>query len=345
MRALLFGVMVFALSSISSCGSGSDEIDPRIERGNATYQKYCALCHGDQGQGYVADNANALAHPEFLATATDDFLKRAIARGRPGSTMSAWGLAKGGPLNDAQVDELVAFLRYWQRTDTLAVHGDKVTGEPSRAESLYADQCQSCHGPRGAGGRYMSIANPEFLFSASDGFLRHAIAKGRGGTPMPGFSGSLTDQQIADLVVLIRSWQRPPSDAAQQLPDATAPAVINPSGPEASLGDGRFAPVDVVYREYARGAKLVILDARPPADYVLEHVKGAISVPFYDVDKHLARLPKDVWIVAYCGCPHAESGAAIDALAARGYTKGKVLDEGVFVWKARGYPMSSGIAP
>jgi len=337
--------MLFAVSATSSCRTEEQDSDPRVSRGAATYEKYCALCHGNQGQGYVADNANALAHPDFLATATDDLLRRGIARGRPGTTMSAWGVARGGPLSEVQVDELLAFLRYWQRTDALPVHGRKVVGELGRAEPLYTEHCLTCHGARGAGGRYMSIANPELLVTASDGFLRHAIDKGRGGTPMPGFAGVLTDQQIDDLVVLIRSWQRPPSDVVQELPDATAPAVINPTGPEASLGDGRFTPVDVVKREYDRGAKLVIVDARPPADYVLEHVAGAISVPFYDVDKHLARLPKDTWIVAYCGCPHAESGAAIDALAAHGYPKGKVLDEGVFVWKARGYPMKAGTKP
>ncbi len=293
----------------------------------------------------MADNANALAHPEFLATVTDDHLRRAIARGRPGTTMSAWGHAYGGPLDDTAVNNVVAFLRTWQEQPTNSVHTRTVVGEIARGEAVYDAQCKDCHGARGVGGQYMTVANPEFLFTASDGFIRHAIEKGRVGTPMAAYGDSIPAQQIDDLVVLIRSWQRAPSDVTPVAPDPNAPAVLNPTGPEPMLGDGRYVGVDVVKRELDRGVKIVLIDARPPTDYVFEHIAGAISVPFYEVDKHLSRLPKDVWIVAYCACPHAESGSAIDALARNGYTMGKVLDEGVAVWKARGYPMRGGAEP
>jgi cytochrome c oxidase cbb3-type subunit III len=338
-RAVVLAV-VFAVGC-----SSSEDPDPRIERGAAAYAKYCALCHGDRGQGYVADNANALAHPEFLATATDELLRRAIDRGRPGTTMSAWGRASGGPLDAGTVDDLVAFLRNWQRGPRLDVHARKVTGELARGQVTYDAQCKDCHGPRGAGGTYLTVANPEFLITASDGFIRHAIDRGRGGTPMAGFAGTLSAQEIDDVVVLIRSFQRPPNEGNPVLPDATASAVLNPAGPEPALGDGRFVAVDVVKKELDRGVKLVLLDARPPADYVFEHITGAISVPFYDVEKQLARLPRDVAIVAYCACPHAESGSAVDTLTRNGYTRAKVLDEGVSVWKARGYPMTAGAKP
>lgn len=336
---------IAVLASVFLVACSSDPEPTAAERGAQSYAKYCALCHGDRGQGYTADNANALAHPEFLATVTDEHLRRAIVRGRPGTTMSAWGRAYGGPLDDGAASDLVAFLRKWQQVPTNDVHARKVVGEIARGQTVYDAQCKDCHGTRGVGGQYMTVANPEFLFTASDGFLRHAIDKGRGGTPMAPYGGSLTAQELDDLVVLIRSWQRAPSDVTPVTPDPNAPAVLNPSGPEPSLGDGRFVSVDVVKRELDRGVKIVLLDARPPNDYVFEHIAGAISVPFYEVEKHLARLPKDVWIVAYCACPHAESGSAIDALARNGYTKGKVLDEGVAVWKARGYPMRAGASP
>jgi cytochrome c oxidase cbb3-type subunit III len=336
-------VPLFAL--LVGCSPREEVADSRVQRGADAYAKYCALCHGDRGQGYVADNANALAHPDFLATVTDAHLKRAIARGRPRTTMSAWSRERGGPLDDATIDDVVAFLRSWQRGPALEVHGRKVIGEIDRAKTAYDEKCWECHGTQGTGGKYPTVANPELLFTASDGYLRYAIEKGRGGTPMPGFAGELTAQQIDDVVALIRSWQRPPAEETPVLPDPTSPAVLNPTGPEPTLGDGRFVPVDTVKRELDRKVKIVLLDARPPADYVLDHIQGAISVPFYEVDKHLARLPKDVWIVAYCGCPHAESGSAIDALARNGYTKGRVLDEGVNVWRARGYPMSTGAKP
>lgn len=56
-------------------------------------------------------------------------------------------------------------------------------------------------------------------------------------------------------------------------------------------------------------------------------------------------LPKDKWLVCYCGCPHAESGRLADELLASGFTKVTILDEGFFVWRDRGYPVRSGPSP
>lgn len=89
-RAALF-FLLFGCSS-------TEEPDPRTQRGADAYTKYCALCHGDRGHGYVADNANALAHPEFLTTATDD----ASAR-RPSLSASAASIVSGLFVSDAPV--------------------------------------------------------------------------------------------------------------------------------------------------------------------------------------------------------------------------------------------------
>ena len=47
----------------------------------------------------------------------------------------------------------------------------------------------------------------------------------------------------------------------------------------------------------------MIVDARPYNDYLREHIKGAVSIPFYDMDKMVGKLPKDIWIITYCACP------------------------------------------
>jgi rhodanese-related sulfurtransferase len=73
-----------------------------------------------------------------------------------------------------------------------------------------------------------------------------------------------------------------------------------------------------------------------------EHITGAVSVPFYDPSPYFDKLPKDTWLVCYCACPHAESGQLARALNAKGFSKVAVLDEGLGVWKSRGYPMTAG---
>jgi mono/diheme cytochrome c family protein len=41
----------------------------------------------------------------------EDEVRFIITYGRPGSPMSAWGLAGGGPMNDQQIETLIAFLK------------------------------------------------------------------------------------------------------------------------------------------------------------------------------------------------------------------------------------------
>jgi cytochrome c oxidase cbb3-type subunit 3/ubiquinol-cytochrome c reductase cytochrome c subunit len=192
---------------------------------------------------------------------------------------------------------------------------------------------------------FMTIANPEFLAAVSDGYLRHAIREGRPGTPMLGFAGQLTDQTIDDLVALIRSWQVDPTQVAAAKPVWPDELAQNPEGDDPELPEGRFVKVDELNAALSGGKKLIIADARAPTDYVTKHIAGAVSVPFYDAELYVDKLPKDVSIVAYCGCPHAASGALVDSLERSGFTRAKVLDEGYFVWVERGYPLNEGPNP
>lgn len=342
-----------ALSLLVACSSeprqGTPEKSPTtVDRGAVAYARYCALCHGAKGEGYLADNANALAHPQFLSTVSDEMLRSAITRGRPGTPMSAWGKEAGGPLDSAELEALIQYIRSWQTTPAEDVSLVQVDGLASRAEVFYEVRCLGCHGEKGKGGQFMSIANPEFLASAPDGFLRRAIETGRTGTPMPAFHTQLTPQTIGDLVVLIRSWQQPPGDVSSEVPLWRADQlVINPQGSEPPFeSTEHYVSVDHVWESYeVRKDRMIILDTRAPSDYVLEHIAGAVSGPFYDVDSFVDLLPKDTWIVAYCGCPHAASDAARDALLARGFQRVRVLDEGFYTWREREYSTRSGVEP
>jgi cytochrome c oxidase cbb3-type subunit 3/ubiquinol-cytochrome c reductase cytochrome c subunit len=77
---------------------------------------------------------------------------------------------------------------------------------------------------------------------------------------------------------------------------------------------------------------------------VAGHIAGAVSVPIYAVERSLPQLPRERWIVAYCACPHAASGAAAGALRRNGYDRVRLLDEGYVDWR-RGYPVREGARP
>ncbi|MCS6902026.1 MAG: c-type cytochrome [Myxococcales bacterium] len=331
-----------------ACSPPPEATSSASQEGAALYQRYCALCHGADGQGYAADNANALAHPQFLSTATDELLRRAIVRGRPGTPMSAWGREAGGPLDNEQVETLMRYLRGWQTVPSVDLSSIQVNGVAMRAQVFYEAKCQGCHGAKGQGGEFLSIANPEFLASVSDGYLLRVIQEGRQGTPMPAFADQLTPQTLEDLVVLIRSWQQPPGQLVGEQPVWTADQLLqNPQGADPPFDDtDRFVGVDRVWEALSvQKYRLALLDARAPSDYLQEHIAGAVSIPFYETEKHLEKLPRDVWLITYCGCPHAASGTVADALKAQGFTRVRVLDEGFYVWRERGYPTRGGPSP
>lgn len=316
----------------------------QITRGHEAYVRYCALCHRADAQGYAADHANAIGNPQFLAIATDDFLRAAIADGRPGTPMSAWGRLHGGPLEDSVIDDLVVYLRSLARGPTLNVHARRVEGNALRAQAVWTERCQQCHGDRGEGTvRATSLSHPNFQRTASNGFIRVTIQDGRAGTPMGGFK-ALGPQMIDDLVAYVRTLEhmpRPPVAPVAEPPPSLDQLIMNPTGraPRFTLRDDRYVPAEEVRRALEEHRRMVILDARATSDWGLAHIPGALPFPFYDIEQMASRLPHDgTWILAYCACPHAASGHVVDELRSRHFEHTAVIDEGIGFWTAHGFP-------
>jgi len=317
-------------------------------RGKSLYDTYCGFCHGASGQGYKADQAPALANDDLLTVATDEYLRETIMKGRPGTTMSAWSVARGGPLAPPDAAAIVTYLRTWQKRPSAPPDARVVSGNAAAAGGTYTGLCANCHGVRGRNGKYNALANHELLTAASDGFLAITIEHGRAGTPMAAFGGKLSKTQIDDLVALLRSWKIPPEELPDLPPKAgsLASIVVNPKGPQPDLEEAAsFIKVDAVKHELDRGASMILIDARPPSDYARMHIAGAISVPFYQTADYAKQLPRDRYILTYCACPHAESGQVRDALRKLGYPRVAVIDEGLLVWRDRGYAVRGGAKP
>jgi cytochrome c oxidase cbb3-type subunit 3 len=372
--------LVVVALAIWGCSSGSATPSPRplpaprdaaadadVSRlpGKPLYLALCAPCHGVDAKGYAADRAPSLVNPTFLESASDEFLRRSITAGRPGTSMAAYGKASGGPLDDAGVDRLVAYLRELgpaARPSLAVAAGDVAVGA-----GIYAKYCVTCHGDARTRGEAPSLANPQFQAAASDSFVRYALANGRPGTKMEAFGGVLTSAELDGVVSYVRTLGTggEPPVTLLPAPTGTEPLVLNPSGkspsfslradpcppPGASQGsaaapppckpDPRFVSVDQVARALAAKQRMVIIDARPPSDWRRVHLAGAVSIPYHDM-KRLAELPKDgTWIIAYCACPHHLSGIVVDELRKRGYAHAVVLDEGINDWHRRGFPVTA----
>jgi cytochrome c oxidase cbb3-type subunit 3/ubiquinol-cytochrome c reductase cytochrome c subunit len=319
------------------------KVTSQLARGVDLYGKHCALCHGARGEGYAADKATALANQDFLVSVNDEFLRRGIANGRPGTPMAAHAARYGGPLDDADIDAVVALIRSWQREPTIDIGFASGVGDPDAGRGVFGASCAACHGDRGQGGTAVSLNNPEFLASASDGLIRRAITHGRRGTPMRAFESMFSEETIDGLVALIRSWQQdaPALPEARDLPEVET-IILNPDGSSAefSLREDRYVSAEQLDAAMRNRYRLIVLDARPTSDWLSGHIPGAVSAPHYDPESIIARLPRDgTWIVSYCACPHRYSGELTDALREAGFRNTAVLDEGVQWWEQQGYPI------
>ncbi len=318
--------------------------DPDTLPAAAMFQTLCSHCHGADGLGYAADRAPSLVNPTFLESASDEFLRRSIAEGRPHASMAAYSKAVGGPLSPASIDRLVAWIRSHgtpARELAPVPAGDAVSGAV-----VYGAQCQKCHGEPGARGPDLMITSPGFLSVASDAFIQHAIQEGRPGTEMVSFRGKLADQQVANIVAYLRTLAMPLDPTRLAPPTGKEPLFLYPRGktPEFTIKEDRFIGVDQVAEAMKQHQKFVIIDARPESEWMSSHILGAVSIPHYKLER-LDDIPKDAYAIAYCACPHHLSGIVVDSLRARGHARAYVLDEGIIEWQKRGYPSVSASAP
>ena len=317
--------------------------------GPELYAILCAPCHRADGSGGAADHAPSLINRTFLESASDAFLRTAVANGRSGTSMGAYGKAQGGPLDDAALARLVAFLR----SRGPAYHAPKETvsrqASAARGAHLYEQQCQTCHGNVAVRGEAVHLADAGFMRSASDGFLKHAIVNGRPDTKMLAFSQTMKDAEIDDVVAYLRTMAKQPvPNARLPAPTGHEPMILNPRGkePTFTVKEDRFVGVAQVHDALAAHRRMIIIDARPPSEWSQVHIAGAISIPYYQAQR-LDQIPKDVTVLAYCACPHHLSGAVVDTLRNHGHASAFVLDEGINEWHRRGYPVvaAPGVKP
>ena len=88
-------------------------------------------------------------------------------------------------------------------------------------------------------------------------------------------------------------------------------------------------------------AKVIVIDARKPEVYTIEHIPGAINIPHRTMNPEtIAHLDRDALIVTYCdgiGCNASTKGALN---MAKLEFKVKELIGGLDWWKRDGYPTS-----
>lgn len=314
------------------------------------YVKYCALCHGDDRQGYAADNAPSLRSHSLLASSQGtNFMRYTIQYGREGTAMAGYRDLQGGPLEYIEIELLLKWLYEKAGVEKgVDLSREPINGDVALGKKLYDINCSSCHGKQGEGISAPALGNPMLLATATDHFLRYAIAEGRDGSPMVAFKESLSAEEIDGITAFLRSraagWEIPKRDTVS-IPKPEN-YILNPNGksPKFTLREGKYLPAEQLIKALQDSLRIVILDARSEVAWRQMHIPGAIPVPYYEEPETFVNsIPNDsTWIIAYCACPHAASGKVINTLRRNGFKNTAILDEGILVWGQLGYPVQNG---
>lgn len=112
---------------ITASEYSSDLISGDIKKGQMVYDTNCVDCHGEKGIGGKGTGvtfsrprdaeiiAPAIGNPAFLASASDQMIKRIIMTGRESTPMDS---AASMGIKEADVDNVVAYLRSLADTDS-----------------------------------------------------------------------------------------------------------------------------------------------------------------------------------------------------------------------------------
>lgn len=188
-----------------------------LEVGQALFQKNCSPCHGEFGEGgpnptRPGDIIMPISSSEYLKTRDDFTLRSIISQGQPNFGMSPFSTTNGGPLDDQEVDAIVAYMRAWEEKPPVELP-PQVVSVPlaiSGAE-VYADVCTQCHGANGEGGLGPALRDSALQAARTDQQLFDAISQGHPATAMIAWGDILSSEQIQQLVAFIRQLAATPA--------------------------------------------------------------------------------------------------------------------------------------
>ena len=180
--------------------------DPELLRfatagGAAVFRNNCAPCHGAGASGVMGYYPNLLDDDWLWGGSVGD-IQQTVAHGiryeaDPDTRFSQMP-AFGEILSVEEIDALTQYV--------LSLSDPEAT-MPAEARELYRDNCASCHGDEGKGGREFgapNLADGIWLYGRDAATVRASIVNARYGV-MPAFGERLRDEDIAKVAVYVHT--------------------------------------------------------------------------------------------------------------------------------------------
>jgi mono/diheme cytochrome c family protein len=234
-------VVVFLAAVALIPAVAQTELDQeKLDRGAQIYRDNCAVCHGENGEGRVG----ATLAQEWPSIRPDLTVRTVISNGVQGSVMPAWSEANGGPLSEAQIDDVTYFILSWSEAGPPPVNLPAptpvptvpalpgVAGDPTAGAVLYAENCEVCHGPNGSGRVGATLAQ-NWPSIRPDLTVRNVVATGIQGSAMPAWSqangGPLTEAEVDNVTAYVLTFSPGPGGGATET--TQVPVQVQPGIP------------------------------------------------------------------------------------------------------------------
>ncbi|MGK7344586.1 MAG: c-type cytochrome [Candidatus Nitrospinota bacterium M3_3B_026] len=223
MMRIIAAAMGIAAMTFFAIPAQAKELTAEQAEGKKIYDRLCAGCHGEKGEGDgpAADRLRPrprnfkIARYKFTYTPFgkmphDSTLRRWIAEGLPGSSMPGWK----DKLSDKEIDSVIEYIKTFSRRFMRKIERGKIaeqlkissppewTAEDiEQGGKLFQKNCEKCHGGEGRGSGLSAVALKHDLGDRiwprnltkgwtyrggnSPGDIFRTIATGITGTPMP----------------------------------------------------------------------------------------------------------------------------------------------------------------
>jgi cytochrome c oxidase cbb3-type subunit 2 len=211
------------------------------QRGRPLFQRHCAPCHGDKGDGrgeqapFCDSRPRDFTRGEYKFRSTPsgslariDDLERTIAQGLRGTSMMGWSRTLSKDDLRLLAEYLTTFSIRYLKDDPpppMQMMPEPKTDAESiaRGRAIYKKlKCAQCHGETGRGdgvsntvadvtARASDIASGRFKGGLGAPAIYRAVTTGLSGSSMPSFSQLATPAELWDLAHYIDSLKKPKS--------------------------------------------------------------------------------------------------------------------------------------
>jgi hypothetical protein len=110
---------------------------------------------------------------------------------------------------DPQVEEIRSIINLVEDNQLFKAESQLIALLPPEemGRASFDSNCAPCHGEDGKGGMGPNLHANSFVQTNSDEELLDFILVGRRGSAMDGFEGILSEGELINLVILLRTWQ------------------------------------------------------------------------------------------------------------------------------------------